>query len=239
GPSMPGMFAHRGLTIHQLVDAMFFTTEGILGTPLQVSSTYIFLFLLFGAFLVQTGVGNYFNDLAIGIAGKRTGGPAKVAIFSSALNGTISGSSVANTVTTGSYTIPMMKRLGYKPNFAGAVEAASSTGGQIMPPIMGAAAFLMIEFAGVPYWDIAKAALIPALLYFTGIWVMTHFEAKRLNLVGLPKEEIPNKKGVLKKLYLLLPIVAIIWFLFDGYSIERTAIYGIIACIIVSLFSKE
>src|SRR5699024_10784967 len=118
GPSMPGMFAHRGFTIHQLVDAMFFKTEGILGTPLQVSSTYIFLFLLFGAFLVQTGVGNYFNDLAIGIAGKRTGGPAKVAIFSSALNGTISGSSVANTVTTGSYTIPMMKRLGYKKNFA-------------------------------------------------------------------------------------------------------------------------
>src|SRR5699024_4052492 len=133
----------------------------------------------------------------------------------------------------------MMKRLGYKPNFAGAVEAASSTGGQIMPPIMGAAAFLMIEFAGVPYWDIAKAALIPALLYFTGIWVMTHFEAKRLNLVGLPKEEIPDKKGVLKKLYLLLPIFAIIWFLFDGYSIERRAIYGRLACIIVSLFSKE
>ena len=148
----------EGLNLEQLVDSMFFTTEGILGTPLQVSSTYIFLFLLFGAFLVQTGVGNYFNDLAISIAGRRTGGPAKVAIFSSALQGTISGSSVANTVTTGSYTIPMMKRLGYHKNFAGAVEAAASTGGQIMPPIMGAAAFLMIEFAGVGYWEIAKAA---------------------------------------------------------------------------------
>src|SRR5699024_898449 len=154
GPQMPGMLAHRGLSPEQLVNSMFFTLEGILGTPLQVSSTYIFLFLLFGAFLIQTGVGNYFNDLAISLAGKRTGGPAKVAIFSSALNGTISGSSVANTVTTGAYTIPMMKKLGYHRNFAGAVEAASSTGGQIMPPIMGAAAFLMIEFAGVGYWEI-------------------------------------------------------------------------------------
>src|SRR5699024_8863492 len=176
----------RGLTIHQLVDAMFFTTEGILGTPLQVSSTYIFLFLLFGAFLIQTGVGNYFNDLAISIAGKRTGGPAKVAICSSALQGTISGSSVANTVTTGSYPIPLMKRIGYHRNFAGAVEAAASTGGQIMPPIMGAAAFLMIEFAGVGYWEIAKAATVPAILYFSGIWIMTHFEAKKMGLHGLP-----------------------------------------------------
>lgn len=239
GPQMPGMLVHRGLSLEQLINSMFFTTEGILGTPLQVSSTYIFLFLLFGAFLVQTGVGLYFNDLALAIAGKRVGGPAKVAIFSSALNGTISGSSVANTVTTGSYTIPMMKRLGYKPNFAGAVEAASSTGGQIMPPIMGAAAFLMIEFAGVPYWEIAKAALIPAFLYFTGIWVMTHLEAKRLGLVGLPKEELPSKLVVLKKLYLLLPIIAIVWFLFDGVSIERTAIYGILACIVVSMIRKD
>src|SRR5690625_1939709 len=189
GPQMPGLFAHRGLSIHQLVDSMFFTTEGILGTPLQVSSTYIFLFLLFGAFLVQTGVGNYFNDLAITIAGKRTGGPAKVAIFSSALQGTISGSSVANTVTTGSYTIPMMRRLGYDRNFAGAVEAAASTGGQIMPPIMGAAAFLMIEFASESYLNIAKAALIPAFLYFAGIWIMTHLEAKRMGLRGLPRSE--------------------------------------------------
>lgn len=239
GPYMPGMLMHRGLSLQQLIQSMFFTTEGILGTPIQVSSTYIFLFLLFGAFLVQTGVGLYFNELALAIAGRRVGGPAKVAIFGSALNGTISGSSVANTVTTGSYTIPMMKRLGYRPNFAGAVEAASSTGGQIMPPIMGAAAFLMIEFAGVPYWDIAKAAVIPALLYFTGIWVMTHFEAKRLGLLGLPKEELPEKKKVFKKLYLLLPILAIIYFLFAGFSIERTAIYGILTAIIVSMFSKE
>ncbi|AST89882.1 MULTISPECIES: TRAP transporter permease [Sutcliffiella] len=239
GPYMPGMLAHRGLNLHQLVQSMFFTTEGILGTPLQVSSTFIFLFLLFGAFLVQTGVGNYFNDLAISIAGRRIGGPAKVAIFSSALQGTISGSSVANTVTTGSYTIPLMKRLGYHKNFAGAVEAAASTGGQIMPPIMGAAAFLMIEFAGVPYWDIAKAAVIPAILYFSGIWIMTHFEAKKLGLLGLPKEEIPPKKEVLKKIHLLLPIVVIVVLLFQGMSIERTALYGILSAILVSLIRKD
>src|SRR5690625_4518583 len=239
GPQMPGLFAHRGLSINQLVDSMFFTTEGILGTPLQVSSTYIFLFLLFGSFLVQTGVGNYFNDVAITIAGKRVGGPAKVAIFSSALQGTISGSSVANTVTTGSYTIPMMKRLGYHRNFAGAVEAAASTGGQIMPPIMGAAAFLMIEFAGVPYWEIAKAATIPAILYFTGIWIMTHFEAKRQGLHGLPKEDIPKVSVVLKKLHLLFPILFIVFLLFQGFSIERTALLGILSTIVVSMFLKE
>lgn len=239
GQYMPGMLAHRGLSLEQLIDSMFFTTEGILGTPLQVSSTYIFLFLLFGAFLVQTGVGNYFNDLAISIAGRRIGGPAKVAIFSSALEGTISGSSVANVVQSGSYTIPMMKRLGYDKNFAGAVEAAASTGGQIMPPVMGAAAFLMVEFAGVPYWEIAKAAVIPAILYFTGIWIMTHFEAKKLGLLGLPKEDIPPKKEVFKKLYLLSPILAIIIFLSIGFSIERAALYGILFTIIVSFFSKE
>ncbi|MFC4401590.1 TRAP transporter permease [Gracilibacillus xinjiangensis] len=239
GPYMPGMLAHRGLSFNQLIDSMFFTTEGILGTPLQVSSTYIFLFLLFGAFLVQTGVGQYFNDLALAIAGKRTGGPAKVAIFSSALNGTISGSSVANTVTTGSYTIPMMKKLGYHKNFAGAVEATASTGGQLMPPIMGAAAFLMIEFAGESYWNIAKAAIIPAILYFAGIWIMTHLEAKRIGMHGLKKEALPDRKEVWKKIHLLFPILAIVLFLFQGMSVERAALYGILATIIVSLFRKD
>ena len=239
GQYMPGMLAHRGLSLSQLIETMFFTTDGILGTPLQVSSTFIFLFLLFGAFLVQTGVGNYFNDLAVSIAGRRIGGPAKVAIFSSALAGTISGSSVANVVQSGSYTIPMMKRLGYKKNFAGAVEAAASTGGQIMPPVMGAAAFLMVEFAGVPYWDIAKAAVIPAILYFSGIWIMTHFEAKKLGLLGLPKEDIPSKREVFKKIYLLSPIVVIIILLSMGFSIERSALYGILFTIIVSLFRKD
>src|SRR5699024_3751751 len=239
GPQMPGILAHRGLTMNQLIKTMYFSTDGILGTPLGVSAKYIFLFLLFGAFLIQTNIGNYFNELALSLTGTRVGGPAKVAIFSSALNGTISGSSVANTVTTGSYTIPMMKNLGYRSNFAGAVEAASSTGGQIMPPIMGAAAFLMIEFAGVDYWTIAKAAIIPAILYFTGIWIMTHFEAKRIGLYGLPKDELPKKATVIKKLYLLIPIIAIIWFLFKGVSVGLAAIYGMAIIVLVSLILKE
>ncbi|QST00857.1 TRAP transporter permease [Pontibacillus sp. ALD_SL1] len=239
GRQMPDFLIHRGLDVDTIVQTMFFTTEGIFGTPLAVSSTFIFLFLLFGAFLVKTGVGQYFNDLAVALAGKRTGGPAKVAIFSSALQGTISGSSVANVVTSGSFTIPMMKRLGYRKEFSGAVEAAASTGGQLMPPIMGAAAFLMIEFIGIDYWSIAKAAAIPAVLYFTGIWIMTHFEAKRIGLRGLDDEEVPDKKEVLKKLYLLLPIVAIVFFLASGLSIILSALYGIFTTILVGLMREE
>ncbi|MFD1735569.1 TRAP transporter permease [Bacillus salitolerans] len=240
GPYMPGFLAHRGLSIQQIIQTMFFTTEGILGTPLGVSSTYIFLFLLFGAFLVKTGVGQYFNDLAVTIAGKLTGGPAKVAIFSSALQGTISGSSVANVVTSGSFTIPMMKKLGYKKEFAGAVEAAASTGGQLMPPIMGAAAFLMVEFiGGISYWDIAKAAAIPAILYFTGIWIMTHFEAKRIGLRGLKDEEMPNRKEVLKKIYLLVPILAVVFFLMSGMSVTKSALWAIVVTIAVSAIQKS
>lgn len=241
GPYMPDFIAHRGLSLERFVQTMFFTTEGILGTPLGVSSTFIFLFLLFGAFLVKTGVGDYFNDLAAVLAGKRIGGPAKVAIFSSALQGTISGSSVANVVTSGAFTIPMMKRLGYDRNFAGAVEAASSTGGQLMPPIMGAAAFLMVEFIGngISYWDIAKAAAIPAILYFTGIWIMTHFEAKRLGLQGLREEDIPTKKEVASKIYLLFPIVAIIVLLMSNMSVMRAALISIVITIVVSAVRKE
>ena len=184
GPYMPGVLAHRGLTVGQLVGHLFFTTEGIFGIPLGVSSTFIFLFILFGAYLESTGLGKFFIDLANALAGWASGGPAKVAVLSSGLMGTVSGSSVANVVGTGSLTIPMMKKLGYHRNFAGAVEAAASTGGQLMPPVMGAAAFLMAEFVGVPYIDIVKAAAIPALLYFVGIWLGVHFEAKRSNLKG-------------------------------------------------------
>ena len=241
GPYMPDFIAHRGLSLERLVQTMFFTTEGILGTPLGVSSTFIFIFLLFGAFLVKTGIGEYFNDLAAVVAGKRVGGPAKVAIFSSALQGTISGSSVANVVTSGAFTIPMMKRLGYNKNFAGAVEAASSTGGQLMPPIMGAAAFLMVEFigGGITYWDIAKAAAIPAVLYFAGIWIMTHFEAKRLGLRGLSEDEIPSKKEVLLKIYLLVPILAIIILLMSNVSVMRAALYSIAITVLVSAIRKD
>jgi TRAP transporter 4TM/12TM fusion protein len=240
GPQMPGFLAHRGLSLERLIQTMFFTTEGILGTPLGVSATFIFLFLLFGSFLVKTGVGQYFNDLAVSIAGKRTGGPAKVAIFSSALQGTISGSSVANVVTSGSFTIPMMKKLGYKKEFAGGVEAAASTGGQLMPPIMGAAAFLMVEFiGGISYWEIAKAAAIPALLYFAGIWIMTHFEAKRIGLRGLKDEEMPDRKEVLKKIYLLTPILAVIVLLMSGMSVTRAALWSIVVTVLVSAIRKE
>lgn len=240
GQYMPSFLAHRGLELDRLVQTMFFTTEGILGTPLGVSATFIFLFLLFGAFLVKTGVGQYFNDLAVSLAGKRVGGPAKVAIFSSALQGTISGSSVANVVTSGSFTIPMMKKLGYKKEFAGAVEAAASTGGQLMPPIMGAAAFLMVEFiGGISYWEIAKAAAIPALLYFAGVWIMTHFEAKRIGLRGLTKDEIPNRKEVLSKIYLLFPILAVIIFMMSGMSVMRAALWSILIAIVVSAFRKD
>ncbi|WP_144461032.1 TRAP transporter permease [Siminovitchia fortis] len=239
GPSMPGFLAHRGLNFESLINTMFFTSQGILGTPLYVSATFIFLFLLFGAFLVKTGVGQYFNDLALSIAGRRIGGPAKVAIFSSALQGTISGSSVANVVTSGSFTIPMMKKLGYRKEFAGAVEAAASTGGQIMPPVMGAAAFLMVEFIGITYWEIAKAAAIPAILYFSGIWIMTHFEAKRVGLKGLSKEEMPDRKEVLGKIYLLLPILLIIILLMTGVSVMRAALWSIIGTIVVSAIRKS
>jgi len=241
GEMMPGFLRHSGLSLQRLVQTMFFTTEGILGTPLGVSSTFIFLFLLFGSFLVKTGVGQYFNDLAVAIAGRSTGGPAKVAIFSSALQGTISGSSVANVVTSGSFTIPMMKKLGYKKEFAGAVEAAASTGGQLMPPIMGAAAFLMVEFigGGLTYWDIAKAAAIPAILYFTGIWIMTHFEAKRIGLSGLSKEEMPNRKEVFKKMYLLIPIVSVIALLTAGVTVTHAALYSIAIAIVVGFINRD
>lgn len=241
GPYFPSFMAHRGQSVDNIVNLMFYTTDGILGTPLAVSSTYIFAFLLFGAFLVKTGVGQYFNDLSVAVAGKLVGGPAKVAIFSSALQGTISGSSVANVVTSGAYTIPMMKSLGYKKEFAGAVEASSSTGGQLMPPIMGAAAFLMVEFIGrgVTYWDIAKAAAIPALLYFTGIWIMTHFEAKRLGLKGLTDDQMPDRKEIFKKIYLILPIFLIIILMMVGVPVIHSALYGILACIAVGFINKD
>lgn len=240
GPYFPGFLNHRGQDMKGIIRTMFYTTDGILGTPISVSATFIFVFLLFGSFLVKTGVGGYFNELAVVLAGRLTGGPAKVAIFSSALQGTISGSSVANVVGSGSYTIPMMKKLGYRKEFSGAVEAAASTGGQLMPPIMGAAAFLMVEFiGGVTYWEIAKAATIPAVLYFSGIWIMTHFEAKRIGLKGMREDQIPDRKATLKQIYLLLPIIGIIFFLLIGIPTMQAALYGILLTIVVSAIRKE
>ena len=235
GPEMPGVLAHRGLTPQQLVGHLFFTTEGIFGIPLGVSSTFIFLFILFGAYLESTGLGKFFIDLANALAGWASGGPAKVAVLSSGLMGTVSGSSVANVAGTGSFTIPMMKKLGYDKEFAGAVEAAASTGGQLMPPVMGAAAFLMAEFVGVPYVEIVKAAIIPAVLYFTGVWLGVHFEAKRKNLKGLPREELPKAWDIFRERgHLALPLVVIIYLLVSGYTPMRAALFAIVLSILAS-----
>ena len=239
GPYFPGFLNHRGYEVKRIVTQMWFTTEGIMGIPLGVSATFIFLFILFGAFLTNTGIMTFFIDISNAIAGWASGGPAKVAVLTSALEGTVSGSSVANTVGSGSFTIPLMKSLGYRPEFAGAVEAASSTGGQIMPPVMGAAAFLMAEFIGVPYVEIVKAAVIPALLYFTGIWVVVHFEAKKCGLKGLSRDQLPNLWKVLKKdSHLILPLVAIIYLLVEGYTPMRAALGGLGLCIVVGTFRK-
>ena len=240
GAYFPGFLTHRGFGIKRIATQMWFTTEGILGVPLGVSANFIFLFILFGAFLTSTGIMNFFMDISYAVAGWAAGGPAKIAVIASALEGTVSGSSVANTVGSGSFTIPMMKRLGYKPEFAGAVEAAASTGGQIMPPVMGAAAFLMAEFMNVPYVEVAKAAVIPALLYFTGVFIVVHFEAKKCGLRGLSREELPKIGKVLKeRFYLILPLVGIIYFLVEGSTPMRAALSGLALCILVAMFRKE
>lgn len=240
GPYMPGALAHRGLTLEQLVSHLYYTTEGIFGIPLGVSATFIFLFILFGAYLESTGLGKFFIDLANAIAGWASGGPAKVAVLSSGLMGTISGSSVANVAGTGSFTIPMMKKLGYHKNFAGAVEAAASTGGQLMPPIMGAAAFLMAEFVGVPYLEIVKAAAIPAVLYFLGVWIGVHFEAKRNDLKGIPRSELPKFSVILKdRGHLAIPLIAIIYLLVAGYTPMRAALFGILLSIVAACLRKS
>ncbi len=240
GPYMPGILAHRGLTPSQLISHLFYTTEGIFGIPLGVSSTFIFLFILFGAYLESTGLGRFFIDLANAIAGWASGGPAKVAVLSSGLMGTVSGSSVANVAGTGCFTIPMMKKLGYEKEFAGAVEAAASTGGQLMPPIMGAAAFLMAEFVGVPYLDVVKAAAIPALLYFAGVWLGVHFEAKRMNLKGVPRSELPKVGTILKERgHLAFPLIAIIYLLVAGYTPMRAALFAIFLSIVAACLRKS
>lgn len=226
--------------VRYLVRNLFYTKEGILSTPVNVCSKYIVIFIIFGAFLERTGISNFFISLANCVAGRFAGGPAKVAVISSALCGMVSGSSVGNTVTTGSVTIPMMKKTGYKPEFAGAVEAAASTGGQIMPPIMGAAAFLMADFVGVPYSNIIVRAIIPAILYFSGIFISVHLEAKKLDLHGIPKEQLPKAGKLLKKIYLLLPLVMlVIWVSANMMTMQKAASLCILLSIFVSLFDKE
>jgi TRAP transporter 4TM/12TM fusion protein len=239
GAYFPGFMAHRGYSLERIASHMYLTTEGILGIPLGVAATFIYLFILFGSFREKSGLGQLFIDISNAVAGWASGGPAKMAIVTSALEGTVSGSSVANTVESGSLTIPMMKRLGYRPEFAAAVEASSSTGGQIMPPIMGAAAFIMAEFLNVPYLDIAKAAAIPACLYFFGVFMEVHFEAKRCNLRGLSRDELPKFGYVMRERgHLFVPLFAIIIFLSVGFTPLYAALMGLVTCIIAGALKK-
>ena len=220
--------------LKNVVYKLFYTTSGVIGTPINVCFTYIVLFIIFGAFLERTGIASFFIDFANRVAGWSSGGPAKVAVISSALCGMVSGSSVGNTVTTGSVTIPMMKKTGYKPEFAGAVEAAASTGGQIMPPIMGAAAFLMAEYMDLPYAEVAVKAILPAILYFSGIFIAVHLEAKKLGLQGIPRTELPKWGYLLRNLYLILPLVLLVWLVSSGAKTMATsAAISILASFII------
>ena len=219
---------------------LFYTTTGVIGTPINVCYKFIVLFIIFGAFLERTGIGDYFVQLANAVVGRFSGGPAKVAVVASALEGMCSGSSVANTVGSGSVTIPMMKKTGYKPEFAAAVEAAASTGGQIMPPIMGAAAFLMAEYIGIPYAEVAVKAILPAVLYFTGIFIAVHLEAKKLGLKGIPKEELPRIGGLLKQAYLLIPLILLVWLVSSNTrTIQTAAALSIVAAIVVGALNPR
>lgn len=235
GRYLPGMLKHPGFPISELAPFMYLRTDGIFGVPLGVSATFIFLFVLFGSVLNVSGAGGFFIDLAMSLTGRSRGGPAKAAVVASALMGSVSGSSVANTVTTGSFTIPLMKKVGYPAHFAGAVEAAASTGGQIMPPVMGAAAFVMAQFLGISYWSIVVAAVIPACLYFFSVFAMVHFRAGREGIEGIPKKDLPKVWEVLKKGWmLLLPVVTLIIFLAMGYSAIKAVFWSIMLLIVAS-----
>ncbi|WP_134683565.1 TRAP transporter permease [Brevibacillus migulae] len=240
GAYLPGDFAHRGYTLSDIFNYMYVTTEGIFGDAISVSASFIILFIIFGAFLSKSGMGTLFNDLSLALAGSSKGGPAKVGVIASAIHGSINGSAVASVVTTGSFTIPMMKRVGYKAEFAGAVEATAAVGGQILPPVMGAAAFIMAETLGVSYISIATAALIPALMYYFGLLVQVHLRADRDNLQGLQKDEIPRVKDVLlERGHLLLPLIMLVVLLMLGYTPTIVAFYTIVATIVVAAFRKS
>ena len=240
GRYMPEMLSHRGFNINRIINHMYLGTEGIFGTPLEVSSTFVFMFILFGSVLEKTGMGKFIIDLSLALAGWSTGGPAKVAVVASGLMGTISGSSVANVCTTGMFTIPLMKSVGYKPYFAGAVEAVASTGGQIMPPVMGAGAFIMAQFLGVSYIEVAIAAIVPALLYYFAVIVQVHFEANRLGLKGLSRDQLPRIGKLIKeKGFLLIPLIAIVYLLIAGYTPLMAAFCGIWVSFFLSWLNKE
>jgi TRAP transporter 4TM/12TM fusion protein len=238
GRNLPGLLAHRGYGPDQVIDQLFLGTEGIFGIPTLVSSTYIFLFILFGAFLERAGMIKLFNDVSLGTVGHTRGGPGKVAVVSSALMGTINGSGVANVVTTGQFTIPLMKRFGFRSEFAGAVEATASMGGQIMPPVMGAVAFIMAETLNMPYVAIVQAAALPAILYFATVFWMVHLEAGRVGLMGLPRAECPSAlKALAEGWPLLLPLAALVYLLFSGYTplFAGTVALGLTALLVLGL----
>jgi TRAP transporter 4TM/12TM fusion protein len=240
GPYLPDLIAHRGYTLRRIVNYAYLTPEGIFGMMASVLATYVIIFIFFGAFLNRSGVGAFFIDLALAVAGRAAGGPAKVAVLASALMGSISGSAIANTVSTGALTIPLMKRIGFKPHLAGAVEASASIGGMFLPPVMGAGAFVMVELTGIPYVTIALASIVPALLYFLSVWTAVHFQAKKLDLKGLPDAEIPRIGEVLReRWFLALPLIGMMTMLALGYSPGYAAFWGTVATVPVSWFTKE
>lgn len=240
GPYLPAGMGHRGFSVTRIINHMYLGTEGIFGTPLEVSSTFVFMFILFGSVLEKTGIGKFIIDLSLALAGWASGGPAKVTVVASGIMGTVSGSSVANVCTVGMFTIPLMKSVGYRPHFAAAVEAAASTGGQIMPPVMGAGAFIMAQFLGWPYIHVAIAAIIPALLYYAAVLIQVHFEAQRLGLSGIARENLPNVWYLLRtRGFLLIPLIAIVYFLVAGYTPLMAAFWGILVSIPLSYLNKE
>lgn len=240
GRSMPGVLKHFGLSYPRIVEELYLTTDGLFGLVSGVSATYIFLFILFGAFLSSTGTSAFFNDLAMALTGHKKGGPAKIAVISSACMGTISGSTSANVATTGAFTIPLMKKIGYPAYYAGAVEAAASTGGQIMPPVLGSAAFIIADSIGVPYIKVVSTSVIPALLYFWGIWCCLSLEATKLGLEGLNKASLPKVSAVLRQSgYKSLPLFVIIYFLVQGYNPLYSACWGIASSMMLSFIRKE
>ncbi|WP_102348686.1 TRAP transporter permease [Bacillus sp. Marseille-P3661] len=240
GPYLPGIFGHDGKSLSMFIDNLVYTTDGIYGIPLGISATFLILFVIFAALLEEVGFGRFLLKFASGVSGKRRGGPAKIAVLTSALTGMVSGSAVANVVSTGSFSIPLMKRIGYSREYAGAVEAAASTGAQFLPPIMGAQAFIMAQFTGIPYFQIALYSLIPAVLYFVGVWINLDVEARRLNLRGLDEKEIGDWKSVTKShLHLLIPFILLVYLLSIGRTPMFAIIYSMFALVLVSLFTKH
>lgn len=240
GKYVPGVFSHRGYRIERIIYQMYLTGQGIFGIPIGVSSTYLIIFIVLGAMLDKSGLGKLFNDISLAVGGRMVGGPAKVSVIASALMGTISGSAATNVATTGAFTIPLMKRVGYSPAFAGAIESAASTGGQIMPPIMGTVAFIMAEYLGVPYLTIAAAAIIPALLYFAGVFFQIDLRARKKGLKGLDKSDIPDARETIKRYgHMFIPIVVLVFFLMKGFTPLYAAFNAIVATWLLSFLRKE